>query len=834
MADWRDRGYVPDSDDEEFIEDAFPKDASSGNDAAGWPHGSNGGGAETTTESAAHIISSSTCIGNQPGSKIQETLPDCDMKDVDRDINQPSDFSVSISEKLQAELEQGLRTVREVLSSAAGSDRENRNGLPSSLSSSSLSSLSSLASIEDIDLLGGAAEPSKDEVVEHHENVEPLNSHETRVRSLRQRNPIQLHPYLLENAQYQQQWLSRGLRPVRVEPPQAAAPDVEGAAESQEQDSFRNEHDTEQSALQSSQADESQSPIAQKRHRRINLQDLDADQLPDLGALLEGDTAFVDVDQDAVVGRPSKDNMLKRKRIPTVSRVPKLPPFVQVQQDSPYDVPPSPPGSASIVSNMELGSAGEELMVHGNEAGTRHGLPTPLVSSDRPAKRTYVEISDNEESDSRSPKTSLQPIKIPLNLESMRRRIRGVLPASWIKLDLQQPRKSAPSNDHQMSPEIVDRRGVAYRTQSGNKHRSDDFQAWPDSVSQLVSSQESLQHSPGHMIMEMDYDEMTDSPHGDFFGGEAQEDNDFGAFLVADVDQGAGQYFNTSSHDRRRSIANDWEDHPPEGLSNSSSSDQYSVSRSARNARSHQTASKPKKRVKRKASPVRQTILDAPDFLEHSPPSRARFIRIAARVPRKRTSKEYSHATRRTGQTWTHRDPIISRVFKYNPVVPLSPPVIVPGPAEFFSAATQPLALPTSLSSRPILQPRNATSKTVTKARRRSLAQLQSRHRSLHWSNSSSLSRDEDTSSQAPAAVSFITPLPSAPLFQRFQQSGVLDRNLILPRQADYQALEASRPSKPQRLRDRAVGPYFPNPRPHLAQTPLLGQRTTSDTMGNA
>ena len=812
MAEWRDRGYVPDSDDEEIVEDDPTKGSPGRNAPADRLQASSGTEVETTTTLAVRATDSLICMDSQPGSNAHETLDDCDMKDVHRDIDVASDLPGSTSEKLQAELEQGLRTVREVLTSAVTSDRENSNRLTHSLSSSSLSSLSSLASIEDIDLLSNLIEPLKDEVVEQHGQVEPAISYETRVRSLRQRNPIQLHPYLLENAQYQQQWLSRGLRPVRVEPTQAPAPDAEAAIESQEQDSYRNNLETEQSVVLSSQADESQSPIGQKRHRRINLQDLDADQIPDLTALLEGDAAFVNINGDSILEQPSKHKTLKKRKNPAVSRVPQLPPPLQGNENSPYDVPPSPPLSGRIPSNMELESEVEDST--GHEADLRHGLPTPLVSSDRPAKRSYVEISDDGESEPSSSTTTLQPTKIPHNLENMRRRIRGVLPASWVKLDLQQSRHIAVSKDRQSSPEDVGRRGVARPIQSGNRQRSDHFPAWPDAALETVSSQDSPPHRAEKGIEELDYDDMNDLPDAGFFDNEAWDDNEFDTPFAAEIECLPSQDSNAAFHDRRRSTAYDWDDYLRHGLRDSKFSDNNPLFGSSRHAQKVEGASKPRKRIKKKASSVRQTILDAPDFLGHSPHSRARFMRVAARASRKRASRQYSkeyfQTTRQAGPSRTRRDLRHSGSTRHNPVLPVDLSVIVPGTADFVGAENQPLASPTSLLPKKPRELQRGISNTLTTPRPRSLAPLKSRDRLLHWSASLSTSREDITSSQATAAQPSSTQFPSGPLFQRHQQSGVLDRSSITPRQADYQALKGLRVSMPPYFRFRPPGPNLP------------------------
>ncbi|KAL2825141.1 Mus7/MMS22 family-domain-containing protein [Aspergillus cavernicola] len=105
--------------------------------------------------------------------------------------------------------------------------------------SSPLSSLNSLALYEDTQQ---EAEEPRNQVLE--DLLPPLDIPEDILqaleeldqparRSLRQRNPIQLHPYLLEDAKYQRLMKARGIRPVRVQNEQEAGP---AAAESQGQD----------------------------------------------------------------------------------------------------------------------------------------------------------------------------------------------------------------------------------------------------------------------------------------------------------------------------------------------------------------------------------------------------------------------------------------------------------------------------------------------------------------------------------------------------------------------------------------------------------------------
>lgn len=318
-------------------------------------------------------------------------------------------------------------------------------------------------------------------------------------RSLRPRKPIQEHPYLLESAQYSNALKSRGLRPLRLQAEEAARRRQEDDSQEQE---YEDESQSTAIEFAREEAEESQDippadllndiddelppagSLSETHEQReipqntwLNSSQIDEDEFPDLA----------DVDKWKLDGKKSSTTTVSAKRqgSPKLSKKNKLQSLhkstrsaekgsLPVTSHSIFDIPLSPPQTSSNPLALTPDSA----------AGRSRPIPlsTPKPSStisrlidsparanqrpctidltimddeDEPNDQKETESSDNSESDSEVVQAT------------MRRRIRGVLPASWLRLDQQtthQKNKRAPpqrSPDH--SPERTQRKGVAQR-----------------------------------------------------------------------------------------------------------------------------------------------------------------------------------------------------------------------------------------------------------------------------------------------------------------------------------------------------------------------------------
>jgi hypothetical protein len=296
-------------------------------------------------------------------------------------------------------------------------------------------------------------------------------------RSLRARQEKQLHPYMYDKAQYQQQCRERGLRPVRLT--EQTSHDTQDASL---------HHDQDPPSSSATRSTSSSSSLGGLLSSAVALDDsfsaepnqadsFDAeDDLPDMDRLIQS---------RAVAGR-LKSRKRQKFAHPTINRGNV---FAHAEHraelDDVFGVPPSPPDS----------SRGSVLKTAKAPKGFRlpHGispkpLPTPQISSDiRPSHGNEATILSDEDTPPRTLRRiarvrSVVTIGSDSTAESEsgseddqkllsreRRRIRGVLPASWLNID----RKSRPAqkpaspglSEHDSTPRAAAQKGVARKIQ---------------------------------------------------------------------------------------------------------------------------------------------------------------------------------------------------------------------------------------------------------------------------------------------------------------------------------------------------------------------------------
>lgn len=301
-------------------------------------------------------------------------------------------------------------------------------------------------------------------------------------RNLRRRNPIQLHPYAVESEQYRQTLKARGVKPLRI-----AQMEVE-AANAREEDSQNIDFDGEETQLLDSDTERpapfSSSPIYPQGSLTTLSQDkrdifvFGDDDLPDMSTLLTRSTLGY-----AGNGRKRRKTA---KATPTAFR---MPPGVYLDQERPvpdnearsaltdddvlFDVPPSPPQSVSQTPPETDRSALPAFRMPRRLSPTT--LPTPITSSEprrrRPFKRSEDEESENHchrtrrtsdiDYSTASELTSYEE-ENPRQFQRAQRRIRGVLPASWLKLDMK-TQKGKPTVTRKVLPSVSPEREIAQR-----------------------------------------------------------------------------------------------------------------------------------------------------------------------------------------------------------------------------------------------------------------------------------------------------------------------------------------------------------------------------------
>ena len=299
-------------------------------------------------------------------------------------------------------------------------------------------------------------------------------------RRLRRRNPIQVHPYAIESEKYRQILKARGLKPLRIA---QADDEILNAHDEDTQDFACGAEDTngfsQKSGVDSTkiissspQTDGtmSKSPSPVDSHYLHNEQDL-----PDVSELLRTRPSYftVDKDENRKLARTSSSRRMGKPLTQGTATPSGTAENFLLANNHPVYVPPSPPGSGGSINQAPIQEDHQNFRFP--RGFTPMKLPTPLVSSETrhvsPARVAGSPTSSNSEtsesSDNNSSEDSSSESETGQQIEHVQRKIRGVLPASWLKLDLKlqrTERTSKVASRSGVSPEKTGmRRGVARR-----------------------------------------------------------------------------------------------------------------------------------------------------------------------------------------------------------------------------------------------------------------------------------------------------------------------------------------------------------------------------------
>ncbi|KAK7948023.1 uncharacterized protein PG986_008909 [Apiospora aurea] len=517
-------------------------------------------------------------------------------------------------------------------------------------------------------------------------------------RSFRPRKPIQEHPYLLESAHYSSLFKSRGIRPVRLALEEAAANQAK-QKDSQEEDyedtqstggGLQDTAEDSQISLQHNSLDDrdelalssapSRSPTPTGRPplpdiQRSSQNEDDGDELPTLEELIR---------RKSVLGRPrahtkrhgSPNTSSKRKQ----ARVFRHPSPAASGTDI-FDIPPSPPQTSPHVfsvtpidgiNNIRRRKEVASITPKASSADiSRDRTPVPTVQGRQPIDLTvdddsdisgsqdgvqYMAGSDAEDPD--NAEASSSPESAPdLNF---RRKIRGVLPASWIRLDQQLHRapafKPTQRRSPEASPERPQRKGVAQRRIVSPKPNSTStpFFFYDDESDNDNNTSNTNLRNDDHVPI----------PHQDGEGFSIFED-DAGSVIEDDqIDHMLpSRKRNTSSSNqqragKRRKVQNPVSGQPVArkrqqritGLLDRSASG--SATGASKRALEHQPSRKTTTNVRnlRHTPPPRLSILDV------MPSDAPQFVRIAARAAKRRPGKGKASPTNKHISLGTRRD----------------------------------------------------------------------------------------------------------------------------------------------------------------------------------
>lgn len=530
MAEWRDRGFVPDSDDEDEATASNDTQNARHVDPCGSPTTKpvddleddfrdiedleNDGNNETTgsstvaidpvnttedtylIEAEAPLLSGvasnipSAAIANEASTTLVQVVETED----DIDELQQDHYGASATAQTEAELSDEARRAEDraqyaddydtVLSSPLTEPPSTPPIISPEQSRNAILPLSSPAAATLLELpeaqrstSGNAAEndtrvaPNK----ETFDDYRPL-------RALRQRNPIQLHPYAVESEMYRQTLKARGLKPLRIAQGQTEtrAGEEDDSQEREfiagEEEEFGNDRDGMQYDILPVPTVSVVVP-ATTVHHHSNVFTVDGDNLPDVDALLRH--TLVGVPAQGYKRRKiahifsNRSRMLSKESDRTRSAMPDSHRgedgllFDGFEIDHVYDVPRSPPPSGSSVSPGLSESSNQgfrfprcilpqplQTPATSSESGKRTQLP-PLETTDSELESIDAEQTEQSQG-STEPGSSDSENEVSHQLEREQRKIRGVLPASWLKLDMKTKDKNADTratnNARRMSP----------------------------------------------------------------------------------------------------------------------------------------------------------------------------------------------------------------------------------------------------------------------------------------------------------------------------------------------------------------------------------------------
>lgn len=287
-------------------------------------------------------------------------------------------------------------------------------------------------------------------------------------RSLRQRNPIQLHPYLLEDAKYQRLMKARGVKPVRIAQYQQALREAAAANEdSQGQEFAANDAGPPSSSPAAdyepppslSPAEPQQTPARQLHQgtpgsapRRNHQPPSHSPNTPVPHSVKRRKMSHSDKSHQRQRGKPQAEVIVDNSAPPGLGNT------------SIFDIPPSPPRSESITSARTTHPQSGFRFPRGT---TPPALSTPVTESrldtgnadDGGAMDWSAPNADNDSAGEKSTSSHSQPNSDGKNdqanqanqdraVRALQRKIKGVLPASWLRLDQQKQQERWGSTQH--------------------------------------------------------------------------------------------------------------------------------------------------------------------------------------------------------------------------------------------------------------------------------------------------------------------------------------------------------------------------------------------------
>ncbi|KAL8644756.1 MAG: hypothetical protein Q9226_007607, partial [Calogaya cf. arnoldii] len=490
-----------------------------------------------------------------------------------------------------------------------------------------------------------------------------------RSRNLRHRNPIQLHPYAIEHEKYRQVLQKRGVKPLRIA--QGDSQSTRAIAEDSQAGAFTSDSESQDPSRPSSLTTslKSQSELGPPPQNAFQDIGLEEDDLPDIGTILRQTTtqiAFNGHKRRKVMrsvpkqGRSADPNNFLGPSHINISKGNDM-----TDADQSFDIPLSPLSTFSSFSppRHQTKSPPSGLIDFRGFRIPRGispvALPTPVTSSEpvrRPASIPISSLSERSSSpgpssDNESELSASEPAKgINERLAGAQRKIRGVLPASWLKLDLQAQAKTTKQKNRRSgspSPEkdIVQQRGVARPVASRFKaHKASDTPIHVlYSSSDADSEQDRRRTAPTRPLSNStnkhrgaSLSDVDDLPLPSDLWGEVAEDNRIDSMLPAAHRQRKTGHLGQGIKSKKKKQTRLTEMQIKQRqttLQETSSMSESSTNGRPRLFQSSNRIRKPKFR------PPDLSLLDVPSPSSSKDGSRPSFLRVARRTVRSRNDK---------------------------------------------------------------------------------------------------------------------------------------------------------------------------------------------------
>ncbi|KAF2257960.1 hypothetical protein CC78DRAFT_158987 [Lojkania enalia] len=292
--------------------------------------------------------------------------------------------------------------------------------------------------------------------------LSPCSQKQETERVFRKRKPIQLHPYGIEGERYRQEWRNRGLKPVRR--PQSPSRKLACYDEETQDQEFDPENDS----LANSPAPFLSSPPASPssgvgEHRQAHSLLAKSDHRHH-NKLYHRSTQAIAPWQDTRTPRPSAEDVWAIPQSPPQSGNPTTHGGRFTLRDLAkarvgFIIPEELTPSRSVgILNEHIANSESDLELDAERSHEKYGRPfQPIpLSSDDSSSDSNASGQDSEQGDSDA------------DIQRVRKRIKGVLPASWLRIDKQaQERKKTQARERRnsaTSPEKPDpQRGIAHR-----------------------------------------------------------------------------------------------------------------------------------------------------------------------------------------------------------------------------------------------------------------------------------------------------------------------------------------------------------------------------------